>query len=78
MIITELLYILKETEDDGTLLNNLYDEFRGGRNPNAILILLNSNDQMIGYGCDISCEIKIEDVRIQKKNNEEARRYFKT
>jgi hypothetical protein len=65
MIITELLDIIK-IEDDGTLLNNLYDEFRDGRNPNDILILLNSDDEMIGYGCDISCEIKIKDAEVKK------------
>ncbi len=66
MIITELLDILIQTEDDGTLLNSLYDEFRDGRNPNDILILLNSDDAMIAYGCDISCEIKIKDAGVQK------------
>ena len=66
MIVTEILDIIK-TEDDGTLLNNLYDEFRDGRNPNDILILLNSDDNMIGFGCDISCEIKIKDAEIQKE-----------
>jgi len=65
MIITELLDIIK-IEDDGTLLNNLYDEFRDGRNPNDILILLNSDDGMIGFGCDISCEIKIKDAGVQR------------
>ncbi|MEK8179707.1 hypothetical protein WMW71_05085 [Flavobacterium buctense] len=65
MIITEILEILK-ANDDGTLLNSLYDEFRDGRNRNDILTLLNSGDEMIGYGCDISCEIKIKDAEVQK------------
>lgn len=76
MIIEELNEIINNPKDKnlGFKLNNIYDEFRDGRDPNDLLILLNSNDVMIGYGCDICCEISIKDFTLRnyiiKKLNE--------
>lgn len=55
MIIEELKSIIKNPNDKnlGNKLNNLYNEFRADRDPNDILILLNSDDEMIGFGCDV-------------------------
>ena len=69
MIVEELNTILNNYTGKklGYKLNSLYDEFRGGRNPDDLLYLLNSTDKMIGYGCDICCEIKINDKFMQNK-----------
>lgn len=70
MIIEEFLKIKNYTDKDeiGMLMNDLYNEFRGGRDRNDILILLNSDiDYMRYYGCDILNETRINDVKYVKK-----------
>jgi hypothetical protein len=61
MIINEIVNIFEnsKTEDIlGTRLNNLYDEFRGGRNPYDIIELLTHSDNLlVWHGCAICCEI---------------------
>ncbi|MET3536558.1 hypothetical protein [Chryseobacterium limigenitum] len=70
MIIEEFLKIENHTDKDeiGMLMNDLYNEFRGGRDRNDILILLNSDiDYMRYYGCSILNEICINDIKYIKK-----------
>lgn len=72
MIIEEILKIKNHPKEDeiGKLEDDLYNEFRGGRDRNDILILLNSDiDYMRYYGCDILNETRINDVKYVKKNN---------
>jgi hypothetical protein len=69
IIINEILEILSYTDSNhsGVLLNNLYDQFRGGRDRNDILILLNSEDEQIRYfGCSIANETVIKDKEIHE------------
>lgn len=70
MIIEEFNKILKHTNEDeiGILLNDLYDEFRDGRDRNDVLILLNSdNESMRYFGCDILNETSIDDSNLEKE-----------
>lgn len=70
MIIEELLKINNHPNEDeiGKLENDLYNEFRGGRDRNDILILLNSDvDYMRYYGCDILNETRINNIYLVKK-----------
>jgi hypothetical protein len=70
MIIEEILKIENHPIEDeiGKLENDLYNEFRGGRDRNDILILLNSDiDSMRYYGCDILNETRINNIYLVKK-----------
>ena len=61
MIIDEITDILNDSKNLkilGDRLNSLYDEFRDGRDPNDIVKLLtNSNEKLVWQGCNICCEI---------------------
>lgn len=64
MITKEVLFIInhKNKDDAAKLLQNLYNEFRTGRNLQDILILLNSDiATMRYYACDILNEIFVND-----------------
>lgn len=70
MIIEKFLKIKNHPNRDeiGMLMDNLYNEFRGGRDRKDILILLNSDiDYMRFYGCDILNETRINDVKYVNK-----------
>lgn len=70
MIINEFLKIENHLNKNeiGIMMNDLYDEFRDGRDRNDILILLNSEiENMRFYGCDILNETVINDYKYQKR-----------
>lgn len=64
MLQNELIDIIENSKTENELghrLNNLYDEFRGGRNPLDILNLLtNPNELLVWHGCCICCEIVVK------------------
>lgn len=70
MIIDEINKIEKHLKEDEIILmlDDLYDEFRDGRDRNDILILLNSKiEKMRYYGCHILNETSINDDKYTKK-----------
>jgi len=70
MIIEDVLKIINHPKEDeiAKLENDLYNDFRSGRDRNDILILLNSSlDLMRFYGCDILNETRINDIYLVKK-----------
>ncbi len=51
MIVEEVTKIIEGTEDDGTALNELVDQFRVGRDARELLSLLSSrNDEIVSIG----------------------------
>ncbi|CAM4405714.1 hypothetical protein [Flavobacterium terrigena] len=67
MIIDEIIEIIENSRTENILgrkLNNLYDEFRSGRDSNDILKLLtHSNDSLVWHGCSICCEVIVENSK---------------
>lgn len=68
LIPDEVIHILAHPKDDGSLLDNLTDKFRTGKDPSILYQLLISNkDEFVEIGLHILNEITIKDPELIDK-----------